>query len=336
MRHPIFRLSYTFLFGLVLMIGLSNNLQAQSDFEVIPSSAGPLSAERSFEFTYEVTINVPKSGSSFSVHVPMPQDSQWQQIRSVELYGDLDPSIYHDSEHGNRILRYEINQLDGDTLTIQQTYSVKRQSRHLNPMTESKESVTNSPYYQQYLEHHEFMKTNDKIKKIARSSSENTNSYRYRLRSLYDRVLKMMAYDKSGQGWGRGDISYCLKVGEGNCTDFHTLFASIAREDEIPSRFLMGFPIPRTKEEGTVGGYHCWAESYVPGKGWFPMDISEADKHEDLEDFYFGTLDADRILFTSGKKIPLSTGKTVNYLIYPVVDGNENVRIEKSFSFQDI
>src|SRR5207244_2870457 len=82
-------------------------------------------------------------------------------------------------------------------------------------------------------------------------------------------------------GWGLGDIPYCLKVGKGNCTDYHTLFIALARATGIPARWNMGFPVAygdgkADTGDQTVAGYHCWAEFYAPGAGWVPVDISEA------------------------------------------------------------
>ena len=112
-----------------------------------------------------------------------------------------------------------------------------------------------------------------------------------------------MQYDKSVPGFGLGDIPYCLKVGKGNCTDFHTLFIALARASGIPARWNTGFPL--AYGDGTPGsppqevkGYHCWAEFYAPGAGWVPVDIAEARKHPELKDYFFGGLSGNRILFT--------------------------------------
>src|SRR3712207_7840796 len=42
--------------------------------------------------------------------------------------------------------------------------------------------------------------------------------------------------------------------------------------------------------------YHCWAAFAPAGRGWVPVDISEADKHPEMTDYYFGNLTADRDL----------------------------------------
>ncbi len=62
----------------------------------------------------------------------------------------------------------------------------------------------------------------------------------------------------------------------------------------IPARFEIGFPVPGAAE-GAIPGYHCWAEFFLDGVGWVPVDISEAWKDPKKHDYFFGTLDADRV-----------------------------------------
>ena len=151
-----------------------------------------------------------------------------------------------------------------------------------------------------------------------------------------------MKYDKSQPGYGNGDAVWACDSKTGNCTDFHSLFISLARSSSIPARFEIGFPLPNDKTAGTIGGYHCWAWFHADGKGWTPVDISEADKHPELKDYYFGKLSADRVSFSIGRDIvlvPKSDAKPLNYFVYPhvEVDGKPwpKEKIKMSFSFKD-
>ena len=109
----------------------------------------------------------------------------------------------------------------------------------------------------------------------------------------------------------------------------------------IPAKFEIGFPLPDKRGAGDVAGYHCWAKFRPEGKGWIPVDISEANKHPEMRDYYFGNLTEDRVAFSTGRDltlVPKQDGGPVNFLIYPYVEVDGKVwpqdRIEKQFSFQ--
>jgi transglutaminase-like putative cysteine protease len=157
-------------------------------------------------------------------------------------------------------------------------------------------------------------------------------------RAIYDYVVETMAYDKSGTGWGRGDALWACDAKRGNCTDFHSLFIGMARALGIPARFVMGFPVPEDKKEGEITGYHCWAEFYIEGEGWLPVDASEAWKHPEKKDFFFGNLDPNRVAFTIGRDIRLEAElQPLNYLIFPQVriDGRQLSEIRPAVRFAD-
>ena len=162
-------------------------------------------------------------------------------------------------------------------------------------------------------------------------------------RVLYDVVNSHMHYRKDRPGWGRGDSVWACDSKFGNCTDFHSLFISLARSQKIPAKFEIGFSLPQMPGGGEVAGYHCWAFFRPAGKSWVPVDVSEANKDPKQRDYYFGNLTPDRVTFSVGRDlilVPKQAGKPVNFLIYPYVevDGKEvlQTKIEKRFSFKDV
>ena len=80
----------------------------------------------------------------------------------------------------------------------------------------------------------------------------------------------------------------------GNCTDFHALFIGLMRASGIPARFSIGYSIP-VGESGELTGYHCWADFYLDGLGWVPVDASEAWKHAEQRDYFFDSGHARRM-----------------------------------------
>ena len=93
-------------------------------------------------------------------------------------------------------------------------------------------------------------------------------------------------------------------------------------------------------EEGKVGGYHCWADYYVDGEGWYPVDISEADKDPSKIEYFFGTVDESRVEMMAGRDFKLEgyEGGVVNLFIYPLleVDDKESNSFKKSFSYKNL
>jgi transglutaminase-like putative cysteine protease len=159
-------------------------------------------------------------------------------------------------------------------------------------------------------------------------------------RQLYDRVENHLAYDKSGEGWGRGDVAWACDSRYGNCSDFHSVFISLCRDLGIPARFEMGFPLPADAPTGEIGGYHCWAR-FRDGDRWIGVDISEADKHPERKDFYFGNLPPDRVMFTMERDLELAPQQAagpVNFLIYPYVEveGTPHAPQRRKFTFADV
>ena len=71
------------------------------------------------------------------------------------------------------------------------------------------------------------------------------------------------------------------------------------------------------------------------------MDASEAWKHPELADDYFGARDANRFLMSMGRDIqliPKQQGDPVNIFFYPYVEVNGEVfqGVETEFRFKDL
>jgi hypothetical protein len=105
--------------------------------------------------------------------------------------------------------------------------------------------------------------------------------------------------------------------------------------------FEIGFPLPSDKHSAEIAGYHCWSDFYIDGRGWIPVDISEAWKHQEKHDYFFGSHDVNRMQFSMGRDLrlnPAQEGKPLNYFVYPYVevDGQEYPNVSLAFSFADV
>jgi hypothetical protein len=72
-----------------------------------------------------------------------------------------------------------------------------------------------------------------------------------------------------------------------------------------------------------------------------PVDASEAWLNPSRHNFYFGSLDPDRVKFTMGRDLrlaPPQAGEPVNFFVYPYaeLDGEPFDGIEHRFFFRDL
>ena len=189
-----------------------------------------------------------------------------------------------------------------------------------------------------FVEPDKLIPTDGVIQELAQKVTGNETGTVAKAHAAYEYLFTTMKYDKSGTGWGRGDAVWACDAKHGNCTDFHSPFIGMLRADKIPARFDIGFPLPEGKDQGDIPGYHCWAEFYSSNIGWIPVDISEAWKAKQKENYFFGSIDANRVQFSTGRDItlvPKQDGPPLNYFVYPYVevDGKPYDKIDKSFSF---
>jgi hypothetical protein len=178
------------------------------------------------------------------------------------------------------------------------------------------------------------------VRRLAQEATNGLATEAEKARAIYETVTGMIRYDKSGTGWGRGDAVFACEAKRGNCTDFHALVIGMARSAGIPARFAIGLPLPEPRGSGEIAGYHCWAELYVRGQGWIPLDASEAAKDPAKRAYFFGHHDENRLEFTRGRNLtlePAQHGPPLNFFVYPYseIDGRPHEAIDGQFTFRD-
>ena len=302
---------------------------------------------RSFEFTYQV--HVPPnadSGASTRLWIPLPQADAYQEVRSLHIDSPVWYSQGHETEYGNKFVVFKPTaeqSAAGFDVTLRFTAVRREHKVAVDPAALQTVSASTSidPNLQRYLEPDKLVPLSGTIAELAKEHTAGDTTAIQKARHIYDYVLATMRYDKSGEGWGRGDAIWACTAKRGNCTDFHSLFIGMMRSSGIPARFEIGFPLPEGKTEGDIPGYHCWAEFYLSGVGWVPVDASEAWKNAAKRDYFFGAHDTNRVFFTYGRDIRLSPdqkGDPLNYFIYPYAETNGQPvkNLQTHFSFRDV
>lgn len=297
-------------------------------------------ATRHFTFHYSFTIKNVPAGQHVRVWFPQAHSDLYQEVRVVSAKGDLELKKNRESRFGNEMYYAETGKAKSAELHFEVVYDVVRHE-HLTLSVERprlEDASLSSKEQKEFLGPDKLVPTTGLPAELAMKTTAGKKSELEKARALYDYVFDNMKYDKSGTGWGRGDVLYACDAKKGNCTDFHSLFIAMARSQGIPAKFEIGFQIPADKNAGEIAGYHCWAEFFDPQHGWIPVDISEAWKNPVEENYYFGSHDANRVQFTLGRDLKLSPaqeGEPLNYFVYPYVEveGKAYANVALSFSY---
>ena len=297
---------------------------------------------RHFTFDYGFTVKNLPAGKKVRIWIPAAQSDAYQEVKIVSAKGDLPLKKTQESKFGNEIYYAETSGAAQPELHFDVQYDVVRRERvALNPAAHLVAASLTSQERQEDLQPNALVPVTGLPADLAVKVTERKTQPLDKARAIYDYVFTTMKYDKTGTGWGRGDVLYACDAKKGNCTDFHSLFIAMARSQAIPARFEIGFPLPPDKHSSEIAGYHCWSDFYVDGKGWIPVDISEAWKHPEKRDYFFGSHDVNRVQFSMGRDLrlnPAQEGKPLNYFVYPYVevDGQEYANVSLAFSFADV
>lgn len=309
--------------------------------KVPPREKSKEPSARTFRFTYEAAVTGLKPGQNASIWLPIATTSPDQKVEVVErrLPRTLDRvETGREPRYGNEVLFVEARGDEQGQVPLKLVYQVTRYEVSGPKALLADEDAARMA---RYLEADALVPVTGKPLELL-GDRPLPGDQTAAVRAIYDVVNSHMRYSKEGTGWGRGDAVWACDSKFGNCCDFHSLFTSLVRAQKIPVKFEIGFPLPPERGSGAIQGCHCWAKFEPAGEGWVPVDISEANKHPELRDYYFGHLTADRITFSTGRDIdlvPQQTGRPLNYFIYPHVEvaGQEypQEKIVRSFSFQD-
>jgi len=296
---------------------------------------------RHFTFHYAFTVRNLSAGKKVRIWIPAAHSDPYQEVKIISAQGDLPLEKTTESKYGNQIYYAKINSAPTELHFDIEFDVVRHERKAFEPTPAHLISASLSPKEkQQDLQPDALVPVTGLPADLAAKVTQGKTQPLDKARAIYDYVFTTLSYDKTGTGWGRGDVLYACDAKKGNCTDFHSLFIAMARSQGIPARFEIGFPLPADKHSAEIAGYHCWSDFYIDGKGWIPVDISEAWKHPEKRDYFFGSHDVNRMQFSMGRDLQLNPpqeGKPLNYFVYPYVevDGKEFPNVALQFSFAD-
>jgi transglutaminase-like putative cysteine protease len=320
--------------------------------------------QATFDARHELKVVVPEGAKKLRIWFAMPQNDAASRVDGFKVEAPFPHRIEKDSE-GNTAVYVEVADPAVKEFSIVETFTITRRE-----ILSGVSAAKTRPYEaadRAGKEKHLGANTNviidDGIRKLSAEIVGEEKNPVLAARKLYDWTLKNIDYwvkdPKTRKASPVGSTEYCLRTRTGNCTDFHSLWMSLARAAGIPTRLIYGsfFKLELDGQDADQS-YHCWPEFFVPNVGWVPHDVAVADIYADTYevnkdnevlvrrttadgykgpdaskvDYYFGNIEERRVVWSVGRDLTLSPkqdGGPVNALAKAYVEVDGKIHPEK-------
>jgi len=322
----------------LLALALSNGTSTPAPTTVTTSNGDVISVgeERVYRVRQTVELNqIPDDAGEVRWWISIPDDERFQDVLDFNVVSAPGAwRIERDADRANRFLFVEVEKPGTDELEAVVEFTLRRQPVFVDVAPEEVGPITpelRKVFADEVRKDAPHMEVTDDILAIALEVCGVETNPAIQTRKLLEYVAAQADHyskDPTKPTCGVGDANNCLMNGGGCCTDLHSLFISLARARGIPARLQMGYRILEKNEGKEVDpGYRCWAEYFLPGLGWIPTDIVEADADGGQGPArWFTGLTERRLWLNQGREFTLSprqTGGPVNTMIigYAEIDG---------------
>ncbi|WP_225969563.1 transglutaminase domain-containing protein [Treponema pedis] len=255
--------------------------------------------------------------------VPLPVETYSQ--RGIEILS-INPAPFVKNYQGASIHQYE-NSGSSTRLHIRQEYSVNSYevTTKINPVNVRVGQKQNIALYNAYAIATEFIPANNEvIQKTAESIVQNEKNPYNKVKRIYNYLLNNLDIIPSSPLNSGSSPVNALTEKRADTYDAAILFVSLVRACGIPAQPVAGIIVDVSQTSYS----HWWAEFYLEGFGWVPVDVGMAKAIPfdmgipQKENWYFGNIDAFRVAFSYGKTLQT-----------PMASNSKTAAKERSYSF---
>ncbi len=338
------------------------------------ATTAPKGVEASFDMRHQLAVNVPEGAKQVRIWFVEPQGwDKDQQVAGFKVDSAHQWRRVKDSE-GNSYIYLEIANPRPGKVEVVNTCAVTRREVRVNadPAKTRPHTAAELRDMAKYLAPNAHIVIDDRMHALAKEICGHEQNPVVKGRLIYDWVLDHIEYWVKDPDHLKaspvGSSTYCMDSGTGNCTDFHSLYAAIARAANLPTRMIYGSffkgPLDGADQDQS---YHCWIEFHAPGIGWIPLDVAVADIYvkgvtlneknepkirlttadgyrgpdEAMVSYYFANLEPRRVTWSRGRDLtmePKQAGGPVNMMAkaYVEIDGKPSADYERKLTFRDV
>jgi transglutaminase-like putative cysteine protease len=264
--------------------------------------------------------------------IPYPVSDENQSITDIAVQGDYaESAVYTDRTYQTPILfaRWEKG-THSRKLTF--SFHVVRQEVVRRNLPE-KEAAWNPADFRPNLTPTRLGPIDAQVKSLADEITRGKTGVQAKARAIYDWIIDNMQRDPETVGCGVGDVISLLTTAVGKCTDIHSVFVALCRAAGVPAREIFGIRQGKAPVADITTWQHCWAEFYLPGYGWVPVDPADVlkkmrvenlkrgdPKIEEARKYFWGAWDPYRVQLSIGRDVqlnPAQEGPPLNNFGYP-------------------
>jgi transglutaminase-like putative cysteine protease len=264
--------------------------------------------------------------------IPYPTTNKNQKITNIRMNGNyLSSGVYTDATFQTPML-YACWDSGIKSRKLTFSFDVTRQEVIRRDFPE-KETVWDPDDYALYLSATRLGPVDGEVKKLAEKITAGQTTVLGKAKAIYDWTCENAYRNPETRGCGIGDVYALLKEPGGKCADISSIYVALSRAAGVPAREVFGIRQGKKAVEDISTWQHCWAEFYLPGYGWVPVDpadvrkmmlkqkltLSDA-KTAEYRKYFWGGIDPYRIKLGEGRDLilnPAQSGHPVNYLMYP-------------------
>ena len=298
-------------------------------------AAALAASESSGTITMEFDLSGHDPGQVAQLWIPYPLSDRNQLITDIRVTGDYARSaVYSDQQYSNPILyaRWEPG-ARSRKLTLSFHVLRKEVVRRDFP---AREGAWNRADFARYLAPTSRGPIDGRVRELADRITRGRTTVLAKARAIYDWICDNMYRDPKTRGCGAGNVCALLKRPGGKCTDIHSVFVALCRAAGVPAREIFGIRQGKKDVQDITTWQHCWAEFYLPGYGWVPVDPADVRKMmlkynlgpddpgtREYRKYFWGAWDPYRVQLAVGRDIrlnPPQQGPPLNTFGYPYAE----------------
>jgi len=283
----------------------------------------------------EFDLSHQTAGEEAELWIPYPLSDDDQLITNISIKGDyVESAVYSDQKYSTPML-YARWDKDAESRKLAFSFHAVR-NEVVKKNFPAKEGAWDPRDYVMYLSPTSLGPIDGVVEELANKIVANKTTVYDKAKAIYDWTCENMYRDPETKGCGSGDVCSLLMTPRGKCTDIHSVFVALCRATGVPAREVFG--IRQGKEDGVdiSKWQHCWAEFFLPGYGWVPVDPADVrkmmlkhdlqlgdEKTKEYREYFWGAWDQYRVKLAVGRDLiltPAQKGEPLNTFGYPYAE----------------